>query len=282
MGETRPADGLGWLREAEAAVGAAVLSTPEQCMKLALGDHYGVLRPTDGIEHIGEALDDVRRARLDERLRMVEESRRVELEERLRLFSSEERVLHEEQHRLAHAARAMRRRARTQLAKEAEASRWLEQQKFEADKKYIIDHERSLLMRRRRDYEATVQMSSAPEEHSPDRATLSPHGDVVGGVGQLNNVVLVMTVAIGDNKEDVITVRERDDHYALARAFAARHRLPEQVIEPLVREIQRNLSSQVAPTVPQGYEGKARSREPVFDRLYPDSLRSAEAARLAG
>eukprot|EP01065_Artemidia_motanka_P011264 TRINITY_DN16052_c0_g1_i1.p2 TRINITY_DN16052_c0_g1~~TRINITY_DN16052_c0_g1_i1.p2 ORF type:complete len:314 (+),score=57.05 TRINITY_DN16052_c0_g1_i1:85-1026(+) len=283
-----PADGNGWLLEAEKVFSSTLLATREQRTRLALGDQYEVLRPDDRMEVLGEALDDVRQARRDERMRLLEECRRVELEERLRLFSSEERVLHEEQHRLAAAARAIRKRARSLLNAETEAAKWLEQQKFEADKKFIIDHERSQLLRRRRDYEARVQ-AVVPPSQRPASPVGSAPGDVAPGAGS-NNVVLVMTVAIGANKEDVITVRELDNHHDLAYAFVTRHGLPEDVVEPLVREIRSNIANPPPRAPPQGDPdglsfhpqlspgtveiAKGRSQEPVFDRLYPESLRT--------
>lgn len=302
-------DGTLWLREAEGAIrdqllgGARSLGESSTVQKWHLGDQYESLRPGDGLPEAQErtelALLDVQNARVDERLRMLEESRRTELEERLRLFAREETVLHAEQHRIARAAQVMRRRARAQLAKEVDAARWLEQQKFDADKRFIIDHEREKLVRRRRAYEARVQATTLPSQQygnlSPQRieasSTASPHrgymdaaADVAPAIGTQgeNNVVLVMTVDIDDKgRQDVITVRERDDYRELARRFVAQHpELQESVVEPLAREIAKNVAN--PPPSPMQQDdmpfhpsigattqrlSQQRAADPVFDRL---------------
>ncbi|OMJ67225.1 hypothetical protein SteCoe_35668 [Stentor coeruleus] len=57
---------------------------------------------------------------------------------------------------------------------------------------------------------------------------------------QSNRELLVMTVEIGDGRQDVIAIHENDDPSELARVFAEKHNLDNSLMESLISLIQEN------------------------------------------
>eukprot|EP01059_Diplonema_ambulator_P028828 TRINITY_DN47802_c0_g1_i1.p1 TRINITY_DN47802_c0_g1~~TRINITY_DN47802_c0_g1_i1.p1 ORF type:complete len:294 (+),score=41.62 TRINITY_DN47802_c0_g1_i1:47-928(+) len=222
---------------AEEAAGVInrLVGDKEKVRRLALGDKYESVKLDDKM--LAEAAEDFRQAKIFNQLRLNEGMRRVELEERLKLVNVEEKIIMDERERLGMAAEKMLRKARRIFNKEAEAARWLEQQKFESDKKFIVDAERDRLVKKRRAFEM-----STPHHHPPHPSHPAPTGDII----------LVMTVALGPSHDEVMTVREGDDYHQLASQFAATHRLPPSVIEPLVDEIRRNVATKRTSRSPSG------------------------------
>eukprot|EP01060_Flectonema_neradi_P008338 TRINITY_DN15960_c0_g4_i1.p1 TRINITY_DN15960_c0_g4~~TRINITY_DN15960_c0_g4_i1.p1 ORF type:complete len:143 (+),score=29.44 TRINITY_DN15960_c0_g4_i1:157-585(+) len=125
----------------------------------------------------------------------------------------------------------MMRRARKKFTRESQAARWLEQQKYEKDKKFIVDTERDRLVRNRREFEVRS----------------GNYGDVYSAPQRESDVVLVMTVALGNGKEEVLTIREHDDFNEIATNFASSHGLPYSVVDPLVDEIVKNARKSTTP-----------------------------------
>ncbi|KAJ9442917.1 hypothetical protein DIPPA_33797 [Diplonema papillatum] len=231
--------GIGYALEAEEVIRRFV-GDKERLRRLSLGDKYDVMKLDDKM--LAEAAEDFRQAKLYRQLRLQEGMRCVELEERLKLLNVEEKVLLEERHRLGTVAEQMLRRARRKFGREAEAAKWLEQQKYESDKKFIIDSERERLVRRRRQFE----LSGKAALGSPGEALLPLPGAEA-------DIILVMTVAVAEGKEEVLTIREGDDFFAVAEDFVVKNRLPPAVIEPLVDEIRksaRQTGAQETPRLP--------------------------------
>eukprot|EP01061_Rhynchopus_euleeides_P016003 TRINITY_DN27156_c0_g1_i1.p1 TRINITY_DN27156_c0_g1~~TRINITY_DN27156_c0_g1_i1.p1 ORF type:complete len:316 (+),score=108.52 TRINITY_DN27156_c0_g1_i1:3-950(+) len=230
--------GQGYCKEA-AKIVQRYTDDHERVKRVALGDVYDAVKLDDKM--LADTYEEFRQAKLYKQLRLHDLTRSVELEERLRLLGVEEKVLSEERLRLGTLAEQLMRRARRKFAKEAEAARWLEQQKYESDMKFIVDSERERLVRKRRAFE--VQSNAGGD--TLDRGVPSPRGHHPDA-----DVVLLMTVAIGRGHDEILTVREGDDYQEVASRFAALHKLPSQVVPPLVDEIRKHArrpSSEPAP-----------------------------------
>eukprot|EP01064_Diplonema_japonicum_P020958 TRINITY_DN30513_c0_g1_i1.p1 TRINITY_DN30513_c0_g1~~TRINITY_DN30513_c0_g1_i1.p1 ORF type:complete len:314 (+),score=73.78 TRINITY_DN30513_c0_g1_i1:50-943(+) len=233
--------GLPYAEEAASIINRLV-SNKEKVRSLALGDKYESVKLDDKM--LAEAAEDFRQAKMYNQLRLNEGMRIVELEERLKLVNVEEKIVGDERERLGNQAEKMMRKARRMFNKEAEAARWLEQEKYESDKKFIVDAERERLVRKRRAFELATEKV---------RASHPAHGSADRG-----DIILVMTVALGPTSEEVLTVREGDDFHTVATQFASTHRLPNTVINPLVDEITRNVAR----------PSRSPSTSSVYDRLY--------------
>ena len=220
--------GIKYAEEAASIVNR-LLEDREKMKRIALGDKYDGLKLDDKL--LAEAAEDFRQAKLYQQYKLQEGMRSVELEERIKLLSAEEKILLEERHRLGQAAETMMRRARKKFTRESQAARWLEQQKFEKDKKFIVDTERDRLVRNRREFEVRS----------------GNYGDVYSAPQRESDVVLVMTVALGNGNEEVLTIREHDDFQDVATAFASAHGLPYSVVDPLVDEIVKNARKSTTP-----------------------------------
>ena len=68
-----------------------------------------------------------------------------------------------------------------------------------------------------------------------DPVSISEAGDVVG-----NTELLVMTVEIGDGRQDMIRIHENDDPDKLARSFAQKHNLEASLQSNLAMLIRQN------------------------------------------
>ena len=229
--------GKGYVLEAESIV-HRFIGDEERVRKIALGDIYDAVTMDDKM--VAEAYEEFRQAKLYKQLRFHDLARAVELEERLKLLNVEEKVVVEEKHRLATMAEQLMRRARRKFAKEAEAARWLEQQKYESDMKFIVDSERERLVRRRREFEVQSATGVGGD------ASLAIDPIVSSAPMPESDVVLIMTVAIGQGRDEILTVREGDDYNDVASRFAAAHRLPIQVVAPLVDEINKHARKSAA------------------------------------
>eukprot|EP00754_Rhynchopus_humris_P015772 Rhum_TRINITY_DN14473_c24_g1::Rhum_TRINITY_DN14473_c24_g1_i1::g.93474::m.93474 len=252
--------GKGYVLEAEAIVHRFV-SDEERVRKIALGDIYDAVTMDDKM--VAEAYEEFRQAKLYKQLRFHDLARAVELEERLKLLNVEEKVVVEEKHRLATMAEQLMRRARRKFAKEAEAARWLEQQKYESDMKFIVDSERERLVRRRREFE--VQSATGGD------ASLAIDPIVSSAPMPESDVVLIMTVAIGQGRDEILTVREGDDYNDVASRFAAAHRLPIQVVAPLVDEINKHARKSAAAGASRATYRPQHSKRGGYSAGYPAS-----------
>ena len=236
--EEVPTHGAGYCKEAGRVV-ARYTDDTDRVKRFALGDVYDAVKLDDKM--LADTYEEFRQAKLYKQLRLHDLTRSVELEERLRLLSVEEKVLSEERLRLGTVAEQLMRRARRKFSKESEAARWLEQQKYESDMKFIVDSERERLVRKRRAFEVTNTTGADLEgvEHVTNPALLREA-----------DVVLLMTVAIGKNHDEILTVREGDNYQEVASRFAATHKLPLQVIPPLVDEIRKHARRPTAEPAP--------------------------------
>ncbi|GBF98697.1 hypothetical protein Rsub_11411 [Raphidocelis subcapitata] len=135
-----------------------------------------------------------------------------------------------------------------------------------------------------------------------DEAALAAAGSIgspLDSVAEEAALILVTTVDIGDGETDCIEVRQGDDPLELARAFVAKHTLPEGIVEALAQHLCDNLEEAAesarnsAGGADQGgeaylddvtdseygshFDGRSMARTPsedsaVFERLYQQAV----------
>eukprot|EP00761_Pharyngomonas_kirbyi_P009287 gb/GECH01009303.1/.p1 GENE.gb/GECH01009303.1/~~gb/GECH01009303.1/.p1 ORF type:complete len:736 (+),score=216.59 gb/GECH01009303.1/:1-2208(+) len=89
--------------------------------------------------------------------------------------------------------------------------------------------------------------------------------------------ILLMTVDIGEGKNDTIQVKEGDDPWELAVDFARRNGLADKVIEPLTEHLKMNIVA-FEPPSSDGHEETKRNLDETFERLSQPTQRWTQGA----
>lgn len=198
---------------------------------IALGKHYKAMDLDDA--QLREVEDELRRARMYEVLTLTSSMRQLELDEQRRRLAEEQQREQQRQQDRAVSAQVLRQRALAALQHEAEALRAVREEQLAADRRAVVEREKERLMERRKAFEADhIDAGDASRRRG---STPGRHGGAAP--------VLVMTVALGDGKEDQLTVRQNDDPQRVAITFARKHRLPEHAVHTLKQQIQANLQA---------------------------------------
>eukprot|EP00744_Colponema_vietnamica_P011235 GILI01015797.1.p1 GENE.GILI01015797.1~~GILI01015797.1.p1 ORF type:complete len:334 (-),score=40.53 GILI01015797.1:89-1090(-) len=253
------------LRESEIR---ALKSNPSTKRVMALGDRYQELQiSTDALKEVEE---DFRRARLYEVVTMSHAMREVELDEQRRLVAERQgeegrlrQVWLEDFHR-------MRQKAFDVLIHEADTVKAEEARRLEADKRSILQVERSRLLERRTAFESTTvsgrvnnstyqnpngtTFSTPNRLSSTARSTTPIHGVGIQLPPNPHNVpLLVMNVTLGNGREEKITVRVNDDPKRIAVNFAKKHQLPDSAAVNLSNQIRSHLNSRLGTSNPAAF-----------------------------
>lgn len=126
----------------------------------------------------------------------------------------------------------------------------------------------------------------APRGTAPGPTPYSPaYGAGSPGIDS-RPILLVTTVDIGEGRQGRVEVRASDDPIDVARAFCARHGLPEAIVLPLAQHLEDNLAESAAGAGGDYSEeeveevGGAAALLSVMRRLGPG--RAAELALMPG
>jgi hypothetical protein len=200
------------------------LSASSELRCIALGSQYSALTLSD--EQQAQVEDELRKARMFEVLSTTATMRRAEIDEVRRRILEGERSVNELRHRKAVRYQLLRQKAFECLQREAEAAKVELDSRLKDDRRIVLQREKEKLMERRRRFEV--------DQHDDISAVRSAKQPAP---------VLVMSVALGNGKEDRIIVRQNDDPRRVATQFAKTHKLPEHSIANLANQIRSNLNS---------------------------------------
>lgn len=207
---------------------------------MALGSYYKYLQvPEDEVKNIEAEL---RKAKHFEMLTLSRSSRHSEMDSLRELLQHTESERREIAQKVLIEAQLQRSKAMKTLSHEMERIRLEEQARLEEDRKKVLVRERNVLLDRRRVFE--VSNSAAGGSTSQQQA---------GGSG--GAPVLIMNVALGNGKEEKITVRRHDDPSSIAMNFVKRHGLPDHTVAALANQIRSNLSHHIHVTSGRGATG---------------------------
>lgn len=219
-----------------------------------------------------EVEDEIRKARMFEVLTVTSSMRRIELDEQRRRLAEEQQREAERQQQRVVTASMLRQKALAALQMEAEAIRAQRDETLAADRRAVLQREKERLLDRRRAFEASqAEATSQPRARTPARS--SSAAAAAGGLGTPGGQlppVLVMTVALGDGKEDKLIVRQNDDPKRVAVTFARKHRLPDHAVHTLQQQIRNNLaaSAQRRTPTPSGSRAASHAREASQQQPY--------------
>ena len=231
----------------------ALKANPATRRAMALGDRYAQLQiPIDQLAAVEE---DFRKARLFEVVTISKAMREVELDEQRRLVIERQKEEANLKQLWLSDYHRMRQKAYDVLLHEADTVRAEEARRLEADKRAILQIERSRLLERRQAFEAgTVAGRLAGGggiiQQYGGTPTRTGRSMTPGGGGSLalppnpnGAPLLVMNVTLGNGREEKLTVRVNDDPKRIAVMFARRHQLPDSAAVNLTNQIRAHLSS---------------------------------------
>lgn len=205
---------------------------------MALGSFYKYLQiPPDEVKNVEGEL---RKAKHFEMLTLARSSRHAELDALRDVLHQSEVERRETAQKLLIESQLLRSKAIKTLSQDMERIRLEEQARLEEDRKKVLVRERNVLLDRRRVFELS---NSSGQQGS------SQHG---GGSSAGSAPVLIMNVALGNGKEEKITVRRHDDPSGVAMQFVKRHGLPDHTVAALANQIRSNLAHHMHVTSGRG------------------------------
>jgi hypothetical protein len=224
---------------------------------MALGSYYKYLQvPEDEVKTIEAEL---RKAKHFEMLTLSRSSRHTEMDTLRELLQHTESERRETAQKVLIEAQLLRSKAMKTLSNEMERIRLEEQARLEEDRKKILVRERNVLLDRRRVFEVSNSGTAGGSASQQQ-----------GGGGA---PVLIMNVALGNGKEEKITVRRHDDPSSIAMNFVKRHGLPDHTVAALANQIRSNLSHHIHVTSGRGVAGGGTSATPTRRTSSPATSR---------
>jgi hypothetical protein len=220
---------------------------------IALGENRYRAMDLDDAQ-LREVEDEIRKARMFEVLTVTSSMRRIELDEQRRRLAEEQAREAERQQQRVVTAAMLRQKALAALQMEADAIRAQRDEALANDRRAILQREKDKLLERRRAFEASQAEASQPRTRTPGRGAS-------GGMSGELPPVLVMTVSLGDGKEDRLIVRQNDDPKRVAVTFARKHKLPEHAVHTLQQQIRNNLAASAARRTPTPSASRSMGRD---------------------
>ncbi|PRW39076.1 expressed ef-hand domain-containing isoform A [Chlorella sorokiniana] len=121
----------------------------------------------------------------------------------------------------------------------------------------------------------------APRGAAPGPALYSPAYTAGGHDADSRSTLLVTTVDIGEGRQGRVEVREGDDPVDVARAFCARHGLPEAIVLPLAQHLEDNLAESIAGAGGGDYSEEEYEVQPASARYTPSPTPPASHTAVA-
>jgi hypothetical protein len=219
---------------------------------MALGSYYKYLQVPE--EEVKNVEAELRKAKHFEMLSLSRSNRRAELDALRDLLLHNEEERRETSQKILIESQLLRPKAMKCLSLQMEQIRLEEEAKLEEDRRKILVRERNTLLDRRRVFELSNNGGG-----SSGAGTSQGNSSQTGGAGS-GVPVLVMNVALGNGKEEKITVRRHDDPNSIAMQFVKRHGLPDHTVAALANQIRSNVTHHAHVTSGRGVGSSTPNR----------------------
>ncbi|KAL9654288.1 hypothetical protein ABK040_010319 [Willaertia magna] len=233
-----------------------VLRDPKIRRRMALGNHFQELSLSE--EEEKKIKEEIIQAKKYEIAINEKVTKKIENEELQKLLLEHDDTVASNAKMNAYKNKLLQLQLQTEskLKKQVKQAEEFENSKLQQHQQKLIESETKKLLegrslfqqyeeKRNKNYEMECEKrdQSKDEEKKNEDKIVQKKTDLVSLLQspKLKQIILVMTVDIGDGRVDTITVREDDSYLELTKQFQEKHNLISGIVEPLAEQIKLNV-----------------------------------------